>query len=100
MANDIVVRAPELPRDFVWLNTERPLSLRELRGQLVILDFWTYCCINCIHILPELKKLERQFPNNLVVIGILLASGAAPAVRCFLLTDQFLFDLARDLSGE
>ena len=36
----------------------------------MVLDFWTYCCINCIHVLPELKKLEKAYPNELVVIGV------------------------------
>ena len=36
----------------------------------MILDFWTYCCINCMHILPELKKLEHAYPNEVVVIGV------------------------------
>lgn len=53
-----------------WLNTGRPLEPQELRGKFVMLDFWTYCCINCMHILPELKKLERAYPNELVVIGV------------------------------
>jgi thiol-disulfide isomerase/thioredoxin len=53
-----------------WLNTSGPLRLADLRGKFVILDFWTYCCINCMHILPELKKLEHAYPNELVVIGV------------------------------
>jgi thiol-disulfide isomerase/thioredoxin len=40
--------------------------LRALRGKIVLLDFWTYGCINCLHILPDLKKLERKYPNELV----------------------------------
>jgi thiol-disulfide isomerase/thioredoxin len=52
------------------VNTAGPLSLADLRGRFVLLDFWTYCCINCMHVLPELKKLEHAFPNELVVIGI------------------------------
>jgi thiol-disulfide isomerase/thioredoxin len=62
--------APEFPQGFTWLNTEKPLSLRALRGKIVLLDFWTYGCINCLHILPDLKKLERKYPNELVVIGV------------------------------
>jgi DNA-binding beta-propeller fold protein YncE len=52
------------------VNVAKPLSAEELRGRFVLLDFWTYCCINCMHILPELKKLEEAFPNELVVIGV------------------------------
>ncbi|MCA9107801.1 MAG: redoxin domain-containing protein, partial [Planctomycetales bacterium] len=44
--------------------------MQDLRGKYVIIDFWTYCCINCMHILPELKKLEETYPNQLVVIGV------------------------------
>jgi DNA-binding beta-propeller fold protein YncE len=64
------VRAPELGGHRGWLNTERPLSLAALRGKVVLLDFWTYGCINCIHIIPDLKRLEAKYPNNLVVIGV------------------------------
>jgi thiol-disulfide isomerase/thioredoxin len=63
------IRMPEFPRDMEWLNT-KPLKLKDVKGKFVLLDFWTYCCINCIHILPELKKLEHTFPNELVVIGV------------------------------
>ena len=37
------IRAPEFPKDIDWLNTERPLSMEDLKGKIVILDFWTYC---------------------------------------------------------
>jgi DNA-binding beta-propeller fold protein YncE len=53
-----------------WVNVAKPLSLADLRGRFVLLDFWTYCCINCMHVLPELKKLEHAFPSELVVVGI------------------------------
>ncbi|RMF95294.1 MAG: hypothetical protein D6741_11860, partial [Planctomycetota bacterium] len=62
--------APDLPNDLEWLNTSSPLGWRDLRGKFVLLDFWTYCCINCMHILPELAKLEEAYPNELVVIGV------------------------------
>jgi sugar lactone lactonase YvrE len=65
------IRAPELDRALAWLNTDRPLSLRELRGQLVLLDFFTYCCINCLHVLPTLRALEERHRDDpLVVIGV------------------------------
>ena len=62
--------APEFPSGMEWLNTDRPLTIRDLRGKVVMLDFWTYCCINCMHILPDLKKLERKYADELVVIGV------------------------------
>ncbi len=64
------VRAPELVGGRGWLNTDKPLSLAALKGKVVLLDFWTYGCINCMHIIPDLKKLERKYPNELVVIGV------------------------------
>lgn len=64
------VNAPEFPEDMEWLNTDRELSLSQFEGKIVLLDFWTYCCINCIHILPDLKKLENQYKEELVVIGV------------------------------
>jgi thiol-disulfide isomerase/thioredoxin len=63
------IDAPEFPTTLDWLNAQ-PLSKADLKGKFVLLDFWTYCCINCMHILPELHKLEQQFPKNLVVIGV------------------------------
>lgn len=62
--------APPLSGGVSWINTAGPIDLEDLRGKFVVLDFWTYCCINCIHILPELKKLERAYPNEVVVIGV------------------------------
>ncbi len=59
--------APPLPTHFTWLNVKRPLTENDLRGRFVLLDFWTYCCINCMHVLPELKRLEAEFPELLVV---------------------------------
>ncbi|BAY88829.1 MULTISPECIES: thioredoxin-like domain-containing protein [unclassified Tolypothrix] len=64
------VRAPELPQNSTWFNTDTPLSIKQLKGRVVILDFWTYCCINCLHILPELKYLEQKYKDSLTVIGV------------------------------
>jgi thiol-disulfide isomerase/thioredoxin len=64
------VPAPVLDGDFEWINTTKPPMLSDIRGKFVLLDFWTFCCINCMHILPELKQMERAFPNELVVIGV------------------------------
>jgi DNA-binding beta-propeller fold protein YncE len=64
------VRAPELTGGSGWLNTDRPLSIAALKGKVILLDFWTYGCINCMHIIPDLKRLEAKYPNQLVVIGV------------------------------
>src|SRR5262245_35474684 len=52
-----------------WINS-KPLTLAQLRGKVVLLDFWTYCCINCHHVLPDLARLEQKYKNELVVIGV------------------------------
>jgi len=64
------IRAPELTGARGWLNTDKPLTLSALKGKVVLLDFWTYGCINCMHIIPDLKRLEKKYPNELVVIGV------------------------------
>jgi len=64
------VRAPEITGGRGWLNTDKQLSVAALKGKVVLLDFWTYGCINCIHIIPDLKKLEAKYANQLVVIGV------------------------------
>jgi DNA-binding beta-propeller fold protein YncE len=63
-------KSPSLEGGVAWINTAGPLDIQDLRGKFVLLDFWTYCCINCMHILPELKKLEQAYPNEIVVIGV------------------------------
>jgi thiol-disulfide isomerase/thioredoxin len=64
------VPAPDFPPGLDWLNSERPLTLADLRGKVVLLDFWTYGCINCLHIIPELTLLEEKYAEELVVIGV------------------------------
>ena len=63
------VRAPEL-RGRGWLNTAADISLASLRGKVVLLDFWTSGCINCLHVLDELRPLEQQYSDVLVVLGV------------------------------
>lgn len=62
--------APSLDGGVEWLNSAGPIALPQLRGKLVILDFWTYCCINCLQTLPDLKRLEQEYPDQLLVIGV------------------------------
>ena len=63
------VRAPELTGRG-WLNTTGPVSLADLRGRFVLLDFWTFCCVNCLHVIDELRPLEQQYAEELVVVGV------------------------------
>ena len=63
------MRAPEL-RGRGWLKTDGPLSLADLRGRFVLLDFWTFCCINCLHVLDEMREVEERYDGELVVIGV------------------------------
>jgi thiol-disulfide isomerase/thioredoxin len=65
------VRAPELVGRQGWLNTGgREISLADLRGKIVLLDFWTFCCVNCLHVLDELRELEQANADVLVVVGV------------------------------
>lgn len=64
------VPAPEFPDGLDWINTPAPVRLDDLVGKVVLLDFWTYGCINCIHVIPDLKRLEEEYAEELVVIGV------------------------------
>ncbi|QLE72888.1 redoxin domain-containing protein [Streptomyces rectiverticillatus] len=71
MAPRARVRAPELIGKGGWLNTgNTDLSLADLRGRIVILDFWTFCCVNCLHVLDELRELEEKHRDTVVIIGV------------------------------
>ncbi|GHF43885.1 hypothetical protein GCM10010218_26470 [Streptomyces mashuensis] len=71
MAAHARVRAPELIGKGGWLNTGgKDLTLADLRGRIVILDFWTFCCVNCLHVLDELRELEEAHRDTVVIIGV------------------------------
>lgn len=53
-----------------WLNTTRPLTTEDMQGRLVLLDFWTYGCVNCMNVVPDLEYLENTFGDQLLVIGV------------------------------
>lgn len=64
---------PEFPEGLEWLNTEAPISVyKDLCGKVVVLDFFTYCCINCIHLLPDLHALEHAYSDKdgLLIVGV------------------------------
>lgn len=64
------IPAPEFPSGLDWLNVPQPLTIDGLRGKIIILDFWTYGCINCIHMIPVLERLEEKYAQEIVVIGV------------------------------
>ncbi|EHR63885.1 NHL domain-containing thioredoxin family protein [Saccharomonospora cyanea] len=64
------VRAPELTGDAWWNTGGEPLTLAGLRGKIVLLDFWTSGCVNCLHVLDELRPLEEEFADVLVTVGV------------------------------
>ncbi|MEV5197892.1 NHL domain-containing thioredoxin family protein [Streptomyces sp. NPDC053720] len=71
MATRARVRAPELVGKGGWLNTgDQQYTLADLRGRIVILDFWTFCCVNCLHVLDELRELEEKHRDTLVIVGV------------------------------
>ena len=70
MTDSVRIHAPELTGAGEWLNVPSPLSLKALRGKVVLLDFWTYGCINCMHIMPDLRRLEEKYRDELVVVGV------------------------------
>ena len=54
-----------------WLNTGgENVTIEDLRGKIVVLDFWTFCCINCLHVLDELRPLEEKYKEELVIVGV------------------------------
>lgn len=61
---------PLLPAHAPWLNVTRALLQKDLYGRVVLLDFFTPGCINCIHVLPETAKLEHEFGQRLLIIGV------------------------------
>lgn len=64
------IRASELVGE-TWFNIgDQDLSLKDLRGKIVILDFWAFCCVNCLHVLDELRPLEAKYSDVLVTVGV------------------------------
>ena len=63
-------QAPEFPTDLDWINVDNPLTMSGLVGKIVIFDFWTYGCINCLHVIPVLEQVEQKFAEEVVVIGV------------------------------
>lgn len=63
--------APELTGIVNWLNVDQPLTIADQRGKVVLIDFWTYTCINCIRTLPYLTTWQEKYADDgLVIIGV------------------------------
>ena len=97
------VRAPEIGR--VWLNST-PLSFRQLRGRVVLVDFWDYTCVNCIRTLPYVQAWhERYRDKGLTVIGVhtpeftfaQYESNVERGIREFGLTYPIVIDSNREI---
>jgi thiol-disulfide isomerase/thioredoxin len=66
----VPVRAPEFPTDVTWLQGG-PVTMHDLRGRPVLIDFWDYTCVNCLRTIPYLKEWHaRYLPHGLAIIGI------------------------------
>ena len=78
------MKASEFPTQATWLNTAEPLTLEQLRGHVVVLDFWTYCCINCMHVLPVLERLEEALadqPFHVIGVHATTSGNSTPCAR-------------------
>src|SRR5262245_5328593 len=64
------LQPPEFVGGVDWLGVVTPLTLKQLRGKVVLVHFWTLCCINCMQTQPEIARLEKKYAKQLVVIGI------------------------------
>ena len=63
-------KAPEFQAIANWINS-RPLTMEELRGRVVLIDFWTYTCVNCIRTMPYLKDWHAKYASHgLVIVGV------------------------------
>jgi thiol-disulfide isomerase/thioredoxin len=65
------LKVKDFPTQHTWFNS-KPLSFNtELKNKLVLIDFWTYCCINCLHVLPDIEYLENKFAseNSIAFMG-------------------------------
>ncbi len=76
---DPQVSTPDFGYAAQWLNIDRPLSLADLRGRIILLNFWSYCSIDSLGLLSSLRRLEKRFRDRLTVIGV--HSGKYPYER-------------------
>ena len=93
--------AAAFPTAVTWMNTGgRALSLEDLRGKVVLLDFWSYGCIGCFHVVQDLKRLEEKYGSALAIIGVHAGRHArereTPAIRNILARYELDFPVVND----
>ena len=66
----MAVHAPEFPSDLEWVNTEGRVTLTELRGRVVLIEFWSSCCINCHHNLARLREVRARYGPELAILAV------------------------------
>ncbi|XP_039021582.1 protein SUPPRESSOR OF QUENCHING 1, chloroplastic-like [Hibiscus syriacus] len=71
-------KVPEFPAKLDCLNTAPLQFQRDLQGKVVLLDFWTYCCINCMHVLPDLDFLEKKYKDKPIGFWVAIST-----VHCY-----------------
>lgn len=62
------MKIPDFPANHTWFNSEPVSFQKHLKGKLVVIDFWTYCCINCLHVLPDMEYLEQKFKDESSIV--------------------------------
>ncbi|XP_065650186.1 NHL repeat-containing protein 2 [Hydra vulgaris] len=97
------IKVPEFDFGFQWLNVKEKLQFnKDLRGKLCVLDFFTYCCINCMHILPDLHDLEESFSvqDGLVVLGIHSAKFQNEKILSNILSAVIRYDISHPVVND
>ena len=70
MAGTPDLRVSEFPTSLTWLNTSRPITIDDLKGNVSLLVFWRYSSVNCLHLIAEIKQLQKMFMGQLSIIWI------------------------------
>jgi thiol-disulfide isomerase/thioredoxin len=94
-----IITAPKIPQDCLWLNLKKPIDIQQLKGNIIILAFWNFACIECHLFVTALEKLQKEFPY-IVVIYVHSPSFAAQkdialvkeAIREYAITQPVVVD--------
>ncbi|KAL8563259.1 hypothetical protein ACOMHN_046842 [Nucella lapillus] len=96
---------PSFDKDLEWLNVSSPLQFydeQSLQGKVVVLDFFTYCCVNCLHVLPDLHRLEQRFSplDGLCVVGVHSAKFLNEKVTANILSAVLRYDITHPVVND